>query len=148
MDDQSTQQNRFKKPNPLGKLIKEVKDADQVQGEVGPEQETLNKPLVDPTGVSPEDQAFLQDIVSKVESGQINPHQPSSLINTEIYDKLSEEQQGKVDINAMTLLSNVRQIKELHDLGHTDTYQIQNLVNSCRLMKERVEQDCGDCYII
>ena len=139
MDDNS---NQKPKPTSLAKIL------GQSQGVTDVAQENLNKPLVDPTGVSDEDRAFLNDVLAKVENGQINLHQPSSLINDAIYDNLDDQKQGKADINAMTLLSNVRQIKDLHDLGRTDTHQIQNLVNSCRMMKERVEQECGDCYII
>ena len=132
------------KPNatPLSKIL------GQSQGITGESQENLNKPLVDSTGVSDEDQAFLNDVIAKIESGQINIYVPSSLINSEVYDKLDEMKQGKVDLNAMTLLSNVRQIKDLHEMGSMDTYQAQNIVNSCRLMKERVEQEHGNCYII
>lgn len=140
MDDQK--QIQIKKPSPLGQLLQQNPTVSES------EQKDLNKPLTDPTGVSAEDQAFLQDVIAKIDGGKINLYHPGSLINTAVYDALSEEQRGKVDMNAMTLLSNVRNIKDLYSQGMADTYQIQNLVNSCRLMKERVEHDCGDCYII
>lgn len=141
-NDQSQQKPQKMAPTPLSKIL------GQSQAITGDVQSNLNKPLVDPTGVSDEDKAFLNDVIAKIESGRINPLTPSSLLNKEVYDKLDEVKQGKADMNALTLLSNVRQIKELSDLGDMDTYQAQNLVKSCRLMKERVEKECGDCYII
>jgi hypothetical protein len=134
--------NQKPKPTSLAKIL------GQSQGVTDASQENLNKPLVDPTGISSEDQAFLNDVLEKAGNGQINLHVPSSLLNEAVYENLDEQKQGKADMSALTILSNVRQIKDLHDLGHTDTYQIQNLVHSCRLMKERVEQECGNCYII
>lgn len=141
-NDQSQQKPQKTAPTPLSKIL------GNSQAITGNAQSDLNKPLIDPTGVSDVDQAFLNDVIAKIESGKINLLAPSSLINNDVYDKLDEMKRGKADMNALTLLSNVRQIKELHDLGHTNTYQAQNLVNSCRLMKERVEKECGDCYII
>lgn len=141
-NDQSQQKTQKMAPTPLSKIL------GYSHVITGDEQSNLNKPLVDPTGVSDVDRAFLNDVIAKVESGKINLLAPNSLINNEVYDKLDEMKQGKADMNALTLLSNVRQIKELHDLGDMDTYQAQNLVSSCRLMKERVEKECGDCYII
>lgn len=129
-------------PTPLSKIL------GSQQAVSGVTQPNLNTPLVDPTGVSDIDKAFLADVMSKMQSGQIQPYQPSSVINAVAYEKLDQFQKGKADLNALILLSRIRQIKDLYDQGYADTYQIQNMVNSCRLLKERIEKECGDCFII
>lgn len=111
-------------------------------------QQDLNKPLADPTGVSAEDQAFLNDLVQKVESGQIDVYKPSSLLNLDVYGKLTEEQQGQVDMEALNMLTKVREIHDLHKAGFRDTFQIQNLVHAVRLKKEEFEKSLGDVFII
>lgn len=112
------------------------------------EQAKLNMPLTDPTGVGSENKKFLDDVVTKIESGQIDLHTPSSLVNNSVYDGLSEEVQGETDLNAVSLLARLREIKDLHDFGQVDSYQFNNLVEQVRLTKERLEKDAGDVFII
>lgn len=111
-------------------------------------QKRLNEPLKDPTGVDPKDQEFLQSIVSLIEEGKINLYRPSSLLNGEAYDKLSNELKAKADLESMNLLNSVRDIKNLYENGFRDSFQIQYAVNEARMEKERVEQVCGDVFII
>ena len=112
------------------------------------EQKKLGQPLKDDSGVNPEDVEFLQMLMSKIEDGEIDLHVPSSLLNESVYESLSEEAQGKADYNAMTLLSTIRQIRQLWEIGDTQSYQIQNLVHQVRVTKERLEEVGGDIYII
>ncbi|MCA9374295.1 MAG: hypothetical protein R3B71_01285 [Candidatus Gracilibacteria bacterium] len=112
------------------------------------EQMKMGKPLKDDTGVNPADMEFLQMLMSKIEDGEIDLHVPSSLLNEPVYEALSEEAQGKADYNAMTLLSTIRQIRQLWEMGDKESYQIQNLVHQVRMTKERLEEVGGDIYII
>lgn len=112
------------------------------------EQVKLGKPLKDETGLNPVDMDFLHMLMQKIEGGEIDLHVPSSLLNEPVYASLSEEAQGKADYNAMTLLSTIRQIRQLWEMGDKDSYQIQNLVHQVRLTKERLEDVGGDIYII
>lgn len=111
-------------------------------------QQNLNQPTVDPTGVSDEDQAFLNEIVAKIDGGQIDIHKPSTLLNMDVYGKLTEEQQGQVDMEAMNMLPKIREISDLHKAGFQQTFQIQNLVHAVRLKKEEFEKTLGDVFII
>ena len=70
------------------------------------------------------------------------------MINQEVYNKLSEKIQGETDMNAVSLLARLSDIKGLHDTGQTNSYQMQNLVEQVRLTKERLEKDAGDVFII
>ncbi|MFA4891502.1 MAG: hypothetical protein WC604_04125 [Candidatus Gracilibacteria bacterium] len=112
------------------------------------EQKKLNEPLKDPSGLNETNRTFLNDVIPKIEKGQIDLHAPSSLINQEVYQKLSEQVQGETDLSAVTLLARLGEIKGLHDLGQTDSYQFENLVEQVRSTKERVEKDAGDVFII
>jgi hypothetical protein len=112
------------------------------------EQKKLNQPLADPSGIDESNKVFLDDVVSKIESKEIDLHTPSTLINQELYEKLSEKIQGETDLNAVSLLAKLRDIKGLHDLGQIESYQFTNLVEQVRLTKERLEKDAGDIFII
>lgn len=119
------------------------------QTQIDPQtQKKLNDPLVNPKGLSTEDQNFLNLVVSKVEKGEINLMQPSSLINHAIYDQLPEDKQGKVDFDAMNLLTTLRNIYDLWKMYQQPTFQIENLVHQVRLTKERLEEISGDVYVI
>lgn len=111
-------------------------------------QKRLNEPLINPQGISAEDQAFLGLVVDKVEQGKINLLQPSTLINHAIYDQLTPEKQGKVDFDAVNLLTTLRNIYNLRKTYQTPTFQIENMVHQVRITKERLEEISGDVYII
>lgn len=119
------------------------------QTQIDPQtQKKLNEPLMNPKGLSTEDQNFLNAIISKVDNGEIKLLQPSSLINTKVYDSLPPEKQGKVDFDAVNLLTTVRNIYDLWKLFQAPTFQIEYLVHQFRLTKERLEEISGDVYII
>lgn len=111
-------------------------------------QQNLNNPLVNPQGLSAEDQAFLNMVVDKVERKEINLMIPSSLINKTVYDQLTEDKQGKVDFDAVNLATTLRNIYELWKAYQTATFQIQNLVHQVRITKERLEEISGDVFVI
>lgn len=111
-------------------------------------QKKLGEPLINPTGISEEDQAFLNQIVAKVESKKIDLLKPDTLINHAVYDKLPPDKQGKVDFDAVNLAATLRDIYGLWKFVHQPTFQIQNLVHQVRLTKERLEEISGDVYVI
>lgn len=112
------------------------------------QKEVINKPQSDSAGVDQRDQEFLSLLLLQIESGEINLYQPDSLIRHEVYEKLDEKDQGKVDQNAFNLLAVLRQIKGLWDSGYRDTFQIQNLAHQIRVTKERLEHDYGNVFIM
>lgn len=119
------------------------------QNQIDPDtQKKLNSPLVNPKGLSREDEAFLNLVVSKVEKGEINLMMPSSLINHAVYDKLPEEKRGKVDFDAVNMAIILRNIYDLWKMHQMPTFQIENLVRQVRLTKERLEEISGDVYVI
>lgn len=111
-------------------------------------QKELNAPIADPTGVSAEDQAFLDLIVQMLNDGKIDAYKPSCLFNDDVYDKLDTKRQGAVDMASVNMLSAIRNIKDLYDNGFKDSFQIQNLVHQLRVKKEAFEDTDGDLFII
>lgn len=111
-------------------------------------QAQLNKPLVDPNGVSKDDKIFLEMVIKLINEGKINLYNPETLVNKQIYTTLTPEIQAKVDLEAFNLLTALRDIKGLYDTGNSETYQMQNLVQRVRLSKERLEEEGGDLFII
>lgn len=114
-------------------------------------QAMLNKPItIKPKlyKADPADQQFLEEIISKVDNGQIKLFTPSTLLNNSVYEALSPELKAKVDYDILILIHKIRQIKKLWDEGDKKSYQILNLVHSMRLAKESLESLQGDVFII
>lgn len=108
----------------------------------------LNTPPADPAGLKPEEQEFLNMVMQKVESKQIDLLKPSSLLNQAVYEKLTPEAQAKADFNAMNLLAIIRQIHSVWSINKEPTYMIQNLILDVKYTKEKLEEVSGDVYII
>lgn len=111
-------------------------------------QSELNTPLRLDSAISAKDQEFLAMLMEFIASEKINLYRPESLLNSQVYDKLGREAQGKVDIEAVNMLAAIREIKDLHDAGFGNTYQTQNLVYRLRVSKERLEEIGGNLFII
>lgn len=111
-------------------------------------QTMLNTPLEDSSGFDPEDEAFVKDVIAKFDSGQINRHSPSSLINPKMYENLDQMQKGKADQNAFNILARLREIYDLWKLNPVPTFQLTNQIHAIRLTKERLEEELGDIYIV
>lgn len=120
---------------------------DQIQISAETNQE-LNQPPKDDQAIDPADMQFLQMLIDKVDKGEINVYQPSTLMNMPVYDKLDEMGKGKADYDAVNLLNSIREIHKLWKAGDRDSFQIINLVHKMRLTKERLEELGGDIYII
>lgn len=111
-------------------------------------QALLNTPLEKQGGLSAENEAFLDVVLGFVAEGRINLYQPSTLLNEPVYDLLDQEKQGRADMEAMNLLTSIREIKGLCDAGFRQTFQVENLVSRFKMSKERVEELGGDIFII
>lgn len=125
-------------------IIKQYKDH-QVDDKT---QQQLNEPLKDKTGFNEGHEEFLKKLIEKLKKGELDTHQPATLYNRDIYDKLSEEEQEKTDITAINIMSMIRQIESLWKLDQSATFQIQNLVETVFQMKSKFEKEYGDVYII
>ena len=111
-------------------------------------QNELNTPLEKPNGLGVDDKDFLDLVLSIIDDGKIDLYKPSSIINNNVYKGLNAEDQGKVDLEAINLLSAIRDIKGLCDNGDRDSFQVENLVERLKNTKERLENESGDLFII
>src|SRR3989339_1861744 len=103
-------------------------------------QKIVNQPIANPKGLSDEDQQLVNLIASLVEDSKINLYSPSSLLNQEVCDKLTDEQKGKVDMQSFNMLSTIREIYNYHKSDFPDaSYQFENMVTKFRLQKETTE---------
>lgn len=106
----------------------------------------LNAPMKADTW-SDQDQAFLNDLMAKVEAGTIQLYSPSSLLNQAVYPTLSPEDQGKADQNAMVMIGNIREIVNLMKAYNEPNAIVKNLVESLIEAKKRLETS-ADIFII
>ena len=90
------------------------------------------------------DKAFLDDVIGKTESGEINLYNPQSLLNANIYENLKPEQEQKVDMTLQGLLFELRQIKSLYNAGERENMQMTNMIQDVRIKKENLEKEVGD----
>jgi ABC-type oligopeptide transport system substrate-binding subunit len=111
-------------------------------------QQMLNKPLTDVTGFNEGHEDFLKTLISKLESGELDPHNTDTLYNHPVYDSLSEEEQEATSLTAVNLMSMIRQIEQLWKMDQNPTFQIQNLVENVFQMKSKFEAKHGDVFII
>ena len=111
-------------------------------------QNMLNTPVKDPNGVGSDVMQFLKDLIEMIDSGKIDLYKPETLINSDVYNKLSELKQGEVDLEATNLLSAIREIKGLYDSGNRESFQMKNLVERLKNTKERLEKEGGNLFII
>ncbi len=111
-------------------------------------QQQLNNPLHDETGFNEGHEDFLKMLIEKIESGEINPHKIETLHNSEVFNKLSEEEQELTDLTGHNIMSVIRQIERMWELEKKPSFQIQNLVETVFQMKSKFEEKHGDVYII
>ncbi|MDH5597456.1 MAG: hypothetical protein OEY44_05080 [Candidatus Peregrinibacteria bacterium] len=111
-------------------------------------QQQLNEPLKDQTGFNAGHEDFLKNLITKLESGELDPHNIETLYNRAVYDKLSEGEQEQTSLTAVNLMSFIRQIQQLWQIDQSATFQIQNLVENVFQMKSKFEEKHGDVYII
>jgi len=117
-------------------------------------QNIVNTPPVDPNGFTKEEEDFLRTVMLMIQDNRIDPFKPSSLINQLIYEKASDEAQGKADLTAINFCARIRDIQNLFAFSGGEalyvqpTYQIKNLVMDLKYRKEQFENKYGDMFLI
>ena len=93
-------------------------------------------------------QEYLSLLEKKMEQHAINLFTPSTLINKDIYLKLTELQQGRVDFSCMNLVHLLRQVKQLQERNEATSAQMENLVQTIFQYKNKLENEMGDVLVI
>lgn len=151
-ENQSTNQagqNTDKKPQPskdgrVNPLFDQATDNQDIKEDV---QQMLNKPK-EGGHIPEEDRVFLDKLMELVEDGTINLYQPSTLLNSSVYEGLDQSGKAKADQNTVVMLSKIREIVDLEKAPMDTNYQENNLIKALRLSKERAEGEAGDVFII
>lgn len=147
---QQTDQDQVQKPKFIGdkaatqQLLLMAKAGDaQITG-----QREINQPLAMDNQLEAVNEDFLNLVMEKITTGEINLYETQTLMNKDIYQKLTENEQDQIDIYAVNMLSTIRRIKDLCAAEQKYTYQMQNLLEEFRLRKEATEKTFGDVFII
>lgn len=111
-------------------------------------QGAMNNPPLDPDGIDVTDEQYLEIIMKMIEGKKIDLLSPRSLLNLDIYEKLSSDKEYKVDMNTQILMARLRDIHELWKRGEKKTYQMKQLIAELRQTESRVENECGDVFVI
>ncbi len=109
-------------------------------------QTMLNAPWSDPTtSLSKDDKAFLDDLIHKIEDGDIQLHMPSSILHHKVYDKLPSQTQAKVDLWIQATLAAIRRVHDFyHNPYDNNSDMMIAMVRELRLKKEMLEKEFGD----
>jgi hypothetical protein len=117
-------------------------------------QAMLNNPAENPHGFDQETISFITEVMERVYAGTINVYSSDSIINSDIYNALPEEIQGKADMLALSLCSKLRELKGLMELSGGEqlfiqpTYQASLLVQDIQYRKNEFENKYGDVFVI
>ena len=92
--------------------------------------------------MSEEHKKFLQTVIGLIDSGQIDPYAPESLLNKQIYDSLDEPDQGKIDQALLNIADMVRMIEEFFRSTETpdESPQLQEMIDYLWQIKQRAEK--------
>ena len=86
---------------------------------------------------------FIDDLISKLQTGKINPLKPKTIVDKEIYDTLDEMDQGKVDIALRNIAMILMQLEDLKIAGEIKTKATMDLVEMLKMNVDRVETNLG-----
>jgi hypothetical protein len=109
-------------------------------------QERLNVP---PQSALPKEQKeYYRSILNLVTKRVINLYSIASIVHQDIYASLPEKAQGEVDLAGTNILQLLRYLADLASKGYHETLQMKHLVDHIWQIKEKVEQQYGDVFII
>jgi len=105
-------------------------------------QERLNTPLK--KSVQPKYKDYLKLILDLINQGTIDVFNPSSIINTNIYNTLNEQGKADVDKILINLINMVQRMQYLNEKGEENSFQLESIVDNIWQTKEKIEQKHGD----
>jgi len=109
-------------------------------------QSALNQPFSNPqTSLSDDDKSFLENLIKRIESGEINLHSPSSILNQEVYDQLPGDKKSQADLFLNSTLFVIRQAYDFYQSSFDNNSDMMiNMVQELRMKKETLEKELGD----
>lgn len=109
-------------------------------------QSRINQPFSQASSsLSAEDKAFLENLIKRVQGGEIELHTPSTIMNESVYEKLPGNKKVEADLFVNSTLFVIRQVYDFYHSEHNnDSEMMQNMVRELRMKKEMLEKDMGD----
>ncbi len=91
---------------------------------------------------------FLRKVLGLIADGSINPDEPSTFLNDEVYESLDPEWRKKTDLAVVNMSHLLRLIKGFHESKETpdESPQLQTMIEELWQMKERIEKH-ADVFI-
>jgi hypothetical protein len=92
--------------------------------------------------IETEHRDFLKSLTKMIESGDINPDEPKSLLNTDVYDGLDETWKDKTDLILMNVAQQLLLITQFMDSAETpaESPQLQTMVEQLWQSKQQIEE--------
>lgn len=85
-------------------------------------------------------QEFLEHLFALLASGEVDPYAPSSMLKTDVYDSLTEQEQDAIDMELQTICSQVRLIDSFQKSGgDKNSIHFNTMVEQLWQMVERIE---------
>ena len=92
--------------------------------------------------MDPKHEAFMVEILRKIDVKEIDMANPRSIINTSVYSALTETEQGQADIALINIFHLLGRIVEFRISKQTpdESPELQSMIEHLRQMKERAEE--------
>lgn len=85
---------------------------------------------------------FLQDLLALIRNGKIDPMDPESFVNKDVYDTMPLEWKAKVDLGLFNMANEIQRIWEFYESKDTPNAspELQNMIEHLWQMKQRIEE--------
>ncbi len=92
--------------------------------------------------IGKEHRDFLKTLKKLLDSGDINPDEPKSLLNMDVYEKLDESWQDKTDLMLMNVAQQLGLIAQFLESAETpaESPQLQTMVEQLWQSKQQIEE--------
>ncbi|MBI3816372.1 hypothetical protein HY285_02400 [Candidatus Peregrinibacteria bacterium] len=91
---------------------------------------------------------FLKTITTLIESKAIDYHLPETLLQKDVYEKLSDIAKAKVDVTLLNIADMLRHVEQFYRSTATpdESPHLQTMIEHLWSMKERVEREHGNVF--
>ena len=85
---------------------------------------------------------FLMQLIKLLDEKQIDPTNPESFINKNIYDAMPQEWKGKTDMALLNIAHQVERIADFYRSKQTpnESPHLETMIEHLRQMKQRIEE--------
>lgn len=93
---------------------------------------------------------YVKRVTAMIKSGEIDYHQPESILQKDVYAALPQEARSKVDLAMVNLVDLLRHITEfyLSDKTPDASPQLQTMIEHLWQMKDTIKNQYGDVFTL